>query len=50
MGTNALPLVSLILLLTTQLQMLIHAIPRKWQACQQLYTDRPAQIICLLSR
>jgi hypothetical protein len=25
-------------------------LPQKWQACQKLYDNRPAQIICLGSR
>ena len=25
-------------------------LPQKWQACQKLYDNRPAQIICLSSK
>jgi hypothetical protein len=25
-------------------------LPQKWQACQKLYDNRPAQIFCLLSK
>lgn len=25
-------------------------VPQKWQACQRLYDNRPAQIICFSSR
>ena len=24
-------------------------LPQKWQACQKLYDNRPAQIICVMS-
>ena len=37
------------LILIVQIIALAWWLPQKWQACQRLYDNRPAQIICLSS-
>lgn len=41
---------SIALLLTMTIAIGWWWFPQKWQACQKLYDNRPAQVMCLLSK
>jgi len=44
------PIVPIAVLLVAAFAISYWWFPQKWQACQKLYDNRPAQIFCLLSK
>jgi hypothetical protein len=47
---SKLTLLSALLVLTVFVVVGFWWLPQKWQACQKLYTNRPAQIVCFMSK
>jgi uncharacterized membrane protein YhfC len=42
--------IALLLVLTAMLIGTCWWLPQKWQGCQSIYENRPAQIVCFLSK